>query len=472
MKKGELVTGKISSMAFGGKGIIKHEDSFVIFVENGILGQCLEVRIHKKKKSYAEAKITRIIESSPFEQEHPYQATPGAPWISLPLQKQVEIKREQVFDLFLKFARIDLNLFVDEVSTSPQPWFYRNKMEYSFGPTDESYTEDKEEKKIWSHTGFGLGSKKRGQFWLVENLEKPSGLFDKDLEKSIQTIRQWCEDTNLPVYNQRTHTGFWRYFVVRKSFAEDKFLLNIVTNKDTENIFDTKAFTEFLTKLPWGDRIQGITWTQSTSVGDTTTRYESREQLFGQDRFTEYMSELAFEVSLDSFFQPNIFSAEKIYAKVGEYVSVPEGGKVFDLFCGTGTIGQIIAKQHPNSEVIGVDIVESSIENARKNAERNNLTNVTFYANDAGKWMKEHPELTQNIHTIIVDPPRAGIGPKSLEKIIGIQPQNIIYVSCNPATQARDVSTLKEAGYKLEKCSLIDQFPHTPHVECIAKLSR
>lgn len=469
MKKGDILQGTVESMAFGGRGVVKNEGQ-VIFVDGGIVGQIVEFEIKKSKKSYAEAKITRIIEASPFEQDLPYQFTPGAPWMALSLQKQRSIKREQVFELFMKFANTDLSIFIDEVIASPQEWFYRNKMEYSFGPTEESFELDEEEKKIWSHSGFGLGSKKRGQFWMVESLEKPSGMFDKQFEEAMPLIKQWCEDSGLGVYNQKTHTGFWRHLVVRKSFAQDALLLNIVTNTVGAEELDQEAFTKFLQSLPCGERITGVIWTKSDSLGDTTTNYKERRILHGKPILEEGMSELGFEISPDSFFQPNIFSAEKIYEKVQEYAQLNNGEKAMDLFCGTGTIGQILAKKNPKSSIVGVDLIESSIKNAQENARNNGIGNTEFYASDAGKFIATHPDLIKEISVVVVDPPRAGISPKSLQKIVDIKAPTLVYVSCNPSTLARDVASLKEAGYKLDKMSLIDQFPHTPHVECIARL--
>ena len=195
------------------------------------------------------------------------------------------------------------------------------------------------------------------------------------------------------------------------------------------------------------------------------------ETISGANTITENLLGLDFEISMQSFFQTNPKCAEKLYTKVIEYVfegNDLSSGVVMDLFCGTGTIGQLIGSKLPNSKVIGVDIVESAIENAKKNALKNGVTNIGFYAADVGKFLVEYPQYQGGIDTIILDPPRAGIAPKTLLKVIALDAKRIVYVSCNPATQARDIAQLTEAGYTLKKMSLVDQFPHTSHVEAIA----
>jgi 23S rRNA (uracil-5-)-methyltransferase RumA len=184
---------------------------------------------------------------------------------------------------------------------------------------------------------------------------------------------------------------------------------------------------------------------------------------------------LNFEISMESFFQTNPRSAEKLYTKALDYVfeeEIPAGKVVMDLFCGTGTIGQILRTRKNDVEIVGVDIVAEAIEDAKRNAKRNAINGINFYAADVGKFLKEHPEYQGNISTIILDPPRAGIAPKTLLKTIDLDAENIVYISCNPSTQARDAETLEKAGYKLEKISFVDQFPHTGHIESIAKFKK
>jgi 23S rRNA (uracil-5-)-methyltransferase RumA len=198
--------------------------------------------------------------------------------------------------------------------------------------------------------------------------------------------------------------------------------------------------------------------------------------VYGKDKVVEELLGLNFEISMKSFFQTNPKCAEKLYNKVVEYVledkSKVDNTVVMDLFCGTGTIGQIVASRSENAKIVGVDIVASAIEDAEKNAKRNNIEGLQFYAADVGKFLLEHPEYQDKIKTIILDPARAGIAPKTLRKIIRLNADRMVYVSCNPATQARDTELLNEAGYQMKKISLVDQFPHTSHIETVVLFER
>ena len=193
--------------------------------------------------------------------------------------------------------------------------------------------------------------------------------------------------------------------------------------------------------------------------------------VYGKDKIVEELLGLNFEISMKSFFQTNPKSAEKLYSKVVDYVledkSKVVNTVVMDLFCGTGTIGQIVASKSDNTKIIGVDIVASAIEDAKENAKRNHIEGLEFYAADVGKFLNQHPEFQNKIKTIILDPARAGIAPKTLQKIIKLNADRMVYVSCNPATQARDTEALREAGYQIKKISLVDQFPHTSHIETV-----
>ena len=260
MKKGDILILKIEDLAFGGKGLARVDNNLkttnrsklVVFVDGALPGQTVEVQITKIKKQHAEAKLFKIIKRSPREIQTNYQLVPGAPWACLPVEMQLQFKQKQVQDLFQKFANIDITPLLDEVLASPKIWNYRNKMEFSFGPTSETLVEELDGNATinkYQHHGFGLGSKKRGQFWLVENLEKPSGLFDEAFEGTLPVIRDFCENTGLGVFNQRTHIGFFRYLVVRKSFFSGKFLINLVTTGTEANSFPSNDFVKLLRNL-------------------------------------------------------------------------------------------------------------------------------------------------------------------------------------------------------------------------------
>jgi 23S rRNA (uracil-5-)-methyltransferase RumA len=450
---GDVLELEITDLAFGGEGVARQE-GMVFFVNGGITGQTVKAKIKRVKRRFGEAVALEVIKRSELEIEPEFQLVPGAPWETLPVEKQREIKKAQVFELFQKFAKLDLTSVFDELIPSPRDWFYRNKMDFSFG-TD---TEGK----------FALGSKKRGQFRLVESLEKPCGLFDEAFEKLLPTIREWCEKTGLPPHDGQGG-GYFESLIVRRSVAEDKFLVEIVV-AGPDKKFDSAAFGALMQEL-LGTRFGGAFWTQKIRKEGAQTQLLSTF-ITGEEKLREELCGLEFEISRDAFFQPNPYSAEKLYEKVVEFVDLQKGESALDLFCGTGTIAQILAKKYPDSRVIGVEIVESAVEDAKKNAERNNLKNVTFACADVRKWLKEHfhsavKETSQEV--IVVDPPRSGIVKKSLERIIDRAPGRIVYVSCNPATLARDTEILMEAGYKIDKFALVDQFPHTAHVEAVAR---
>ncbi len=458
IKKESIIESTVTDLAFGGRGIVKI-DGFPIFVDGALPGQEIKLKITTKKRRYAEAKLLKVLKKSDLEIEIPYQNTPGAPWANLPIELQKKHKQAQVEGLFSKFAHTDLKPIFDTYIESPLIWEYRNKMDYSFGPTEETQNEEGE----WQHTGFGLGSKKRGQFWLVENLEKASGMFDQEFEAKLKDFRIFCETLNSSVYNARKGSGFWRQLVVKKSFHENKFLINIITNIDEENTFNSEsAINFFIQNFP--DKIKGIYWTQSDDLGNANDKYKSRDLLWGEEVLVEKINDLVFQLSIDSFFQTNPRSAEELYKKALSYID--NKSAILELFAGTGTISQIIAQNNPESNITSVEIIESAVLDAKKNAQRNNINHINFICDDVNKFMKTY---SGNPPTVVLDPPRAGISPKALQRIADFSPQEIIYISCNPATLARDAEILQKNNFVLEKISLVDQFPHTSHVECVTK---
>ncbi len=473
MKKGELIQLRITDYAFGGKGIAKVDDGenkFVYFIENTIPGQLVEAQIVKKRKRYAECRLINIIERSPDEVEIPYQAISGSPYITLPIEKQESYKKDTVLELFKRIGHIDnVDSLFDTFLSSPSHWFYRNKMEYSFSSICHNIETDEE------YDGFGLGFKRRGTWWKVENLDKASGLFDEEFETKLKEIRLWCEATGLPAWHPPRKTGFFRHIVVRKSFASNQLLVHLVTSSEGLKKFDLNGFKDKILSL-FGNRIAGLQHTVNDNVADRAKIENGNTTLLhGEDVIIEKLLGLSFEISMESFFQTNPMSAEKLYSKVIDYAledNSVDDEVVMDLFCGTGTIGQILASRTNNTKIIGVDIVEEAIENAKRNAKLNGIEDVEFYAADVGKFLLEYPEYEGKISTIVLDPPRGGIAPKTLRKVMRLGAKRIVYVSCNPSTQARDLIALDEFGYQLNKFTLVDQFPHTAHIESIALLEK
>lgn len=470
-KKGRIVELEVHELAFGGKGIAKvPTDSgvFNVFIPNTIPGQVVKAKIITCKSRYAEAALLEILKASPLETEIPFQGIPGAPYATLPLEKQIEYKRQNALDLFSRIGRISQpEELLEEFISSPLPWHYRNKMEYSFChiiyDTNDNLTKDL----------FGLGFKHRGMWWAVENLDKDSGLFDAEVENKLHLIRDYCEASGLRAWHPPQRVGFFRYLVVRKSFVQDSLLIGFVTTENDLEKFDLNAFRDFVLSL-WGDRVGGLIHVAYDGEGDYVKVMEGKTTLLhGKPKLEESLLGLNFEVSLQSFFQPNPKAAEKLYSRVLEYAgSEADSGKiVLDLFCGTGTITQLLANQGAN-KVVGVDIVKEAIDDAIKNAQRNGCENVEFYALDARDFLLKYPEYKNNISCVVMDPPRAGVSESALDLVCSLDADRIVYVSCNPATQSRDALYLSERGYSLKRITLVDQFPHTSHLESIMLFER
>lgn len=469
VKKNQILELTIEDYAFGGKGIarIKNEKGdFVIFVPNTLPGQLVKAQIKTSSKKYAEASLIDVLKPSEDEIEVPFQDIPGAPYIQLPIELQHKYKKESTLSLFQRIGKVpNIEDLFDEFIGSPNDFHYRNKMEYGFSAIGYDRIQ-KTDVDV-----FTLGFKRRGVWWMGDNLEKDSGLFDKQLEDNIKNIRIYCEKTGLPPWHGPKRAGFFRYFVVRKSFKTNELLFNLVTTSDELKSFSIPKFVDFLVSI-FGNRMAGLIHTINDETGDRTIATTGSEKLvYGKEKIVEELLGLQFEISMKSFFQTNPKAAERLYNKVVEYVledqSKVDNSIVMDLFCGTGTIGQIVASKSTNTQIIGVDIVASAIEDAKKNAQRNNIAGLQFFTADVGKFLTTHPEFTNKIKTIILDPARAGIAPKTLQKIINLNADRMVYVSCNPATQARDTVLLNEAGYFLKKISLVDQFPHTSHIETV-----
>ena len=469
VKRGQILDLKIEDYAFGGKGIARirsEEGEFVVFIPNTIPGQTVKSQVKKSSKKYAECSLIEVIENSPDEVKVPFQDIPGAPYIQLPIELQHKYKKESTLSLFKRIGKVsNIDDLFDELVSSPNVFHYRNKMEYGFSAIGYDRV-NKTDIDI-----FTLGFKRRGVWWMGDNLEKDSGLFDALVEDNISRIRKYCEATGLDPWHGPKKEGFFRFFVVRKSYKTNQLLFNLVTTSYDLPKFDLTEFSELLKDL-FKDRFAGLIHSINDETGDRTLATTGSSRLIaGQNKIVEELLGLNFEISMKSFFQTNPKSAEKLYTKVIDYAlenkEAIDNTVVMDLFCGTGTIGQILASRSTNAKIIGVDIVASAIEDAIKNAERNNIDGLQFYTADVGKFLAEHPEYKNKIRTIILDPARAGIAPKTLLKIININADRIVYVSCNPATQARDTEELRNHGYELKKISLVDQFPHTSHIETV-----
>lgn len=470
LKNGDIISLKITELAYGGQALGKlktEQGDLVIFVQDALPEQVVKVRIIKKKKNYAEAKLLSVETRSSAEIQTGFQRIAGAPFAQLPIEQQIFYKKSATLEMFKRVGNLPhLEELYDEYIESPKVWHYRNKMEYSFSTlVADIHTGEESE-------GFALGFKKKGQWWSVEPLLADSGLFDAQLETNLHLISRFCEASGLPAWNPAQSVGFFRFLGVRKTYAEDKLLFNLITTDVDISKFDQKGFVDLLLSIV-PNRVAGILHTINNEIGDTAKNTgENVRVLYGERTIKEQILGLRFGISMQSFFQTNPLCAEKLYSKAIAYVNealvhAKSSPIVMDLFCGTGTITQLLSRCEGVKEVIGVDIVPEAIEDARVNAEQNSIQGLKFFAADVGKFLAEYPTYQHKIGVVVLDPPRAGIAPKTLDKIIRLGAKSIVYISCNPATQARDAETLKQAGYELSRYSLVDQFPHTSHIESV-----
>jgi 23S rRNA (uracil-5-)-methyltransferase RumA len=286
-------------------------------------------------------------------------------------------------------------------------------------------------------------------------------------------LRKWFKSTGLPAWHPPQRSGFFRFLVVRKSIANQGILVNLVTTSDDLDRFDSDAFVLWL-RDRFGQRLVGVLHTINDDKGERVeARAGDSKCIYGVPYVTESLHGLEFDVEMGSFFQTNPASAEHLYALTVEAATESlledesDASYIMDLFCGTGTIAQLLARKS-GRKIIGVDLVEQAIRDAKRSAQKNGMSNIDFHAADVGKFLLEYPDYAGRIETIVLDPPRAGISPKTLRKVIRLGAERLVYVSCNPATQARDITTLSEYGYSMKSLRLVDQFPHTAHIEAVA----
>ena len=362
-RKGQTLTLEVTDMAFGGKGIARLETDkgpFVVFVQNAMPGQTVEAQVVKCKSKHAECRLLKVLKQADYELDLPYQPIPGAPYLTAPLELQHQWKEETALTLYRKIAQIDdVDDLYQGLVPSPLSFHYRNKMEYSFSEIRHDLETDE---KV---DDFGLGFKHRGTWWAVENLDQDSGLFDEEVEANLHKVRAWCEATGFPAWHPPQRKGFFRFFVVRKSAANGGLLFNLVTTSD--HPLDREGFVHLLVDL-FGDRVEGVLHTINDDVGERVEAREGTSQVIhGNEVIHETLHGLTFGISMGSFFQTNPLSAERLYAEVMslalEGIDERPSQVVMDLFCGTGTIGQLVAK-HTTAPVVGVDLIESAIEDA------------------------------------------------------------------------------------------------------------
>ncbi len=450
MKKGDVCQGRVEEIEYPNCGIL-HVDAETIAVKNALPGQLVEVRIRKKRAGRAEGQLLRVLESSPLETAaNPcphFGLCGGCLYQTLSYERQLQIKEEQVRKLLTPVLGEDLPM--EPILPSPRPEEYRNKMEFSFG----------DEKKDGPLT---LGMHKRGSFYDVVTVDG-CRIVDEDFRKILRAVLGYMTEKGIPCYRKRTHDGFLRHLLVRKALRTGEILVDLVT---ASGYRPEEDFVSCLRSLPLDGQLAGILHTVNDSVADVV-KDEGTTILYGQDTLTEQLLGLSFRITPFSFFQTNSAGAEVLYEVVRRLIGDTKGKKIYDLYSGTGTIAQILAPVA--GQVTGVEIVPEAVEAARAGARMNGLTNCEFIAGDV---LKVLDSLTEAPDLLVLDPPRDGIHPKAVGKILRYEVSRVVYISCKPTSLARDLVPFLTAGYRAEALQCVDLFPATANVETVCLLSR
>lgn len=460
MKKGEIYTGIVERVDFPNKGILHIEDEKVV-VKHVLPGQTIEAVITKQRKGKCEARLLNVLSRS--EAEVPEDACPhmqecgGCSYQTLPYAEQLKLKETQVRALLDEVIQGEYHY--DGIKGSPISRGYRNKMEFSFG--DEV-----------KDGPLALGMHKRGSFYDIVTVDHCT-LVHEDCLKILRATLDYFKERNTSFLKKTSHLGYLRHLLVRRGVKSGEILVDLVTTTQTRGCWDTNeteeellcGWKEALLRLPVEGTFTGILHTKNDSLADVVQN-DGTEILYGQDFFYEELLGLKFKITPFSFFQTNSLGAEVLYDTVREYIGNTDGRNVFDLYSGTGTIAQILAPVAKH--VTGVEIVAEAVEAAKENAGLNGLENCSFIAGDV---LKVLDTLTEQPDIIVLDPPRDGIHPKALPKIINYGVDRMVYVSCKPTSLDRDLIVLQAGGYQVEKVCLVDMFPSTVHVETVCLLS-
>ena len=452
MKKGQIYEGIIECVDFPNKGIVfvPEEEQYVI-VKNGIPGQKIRFMINKFKRGNAEGRLLEVLEKSPLETREPvcsiFPACGGCMYQTMPYEEQVKMKEGQIRRIMDPVVKGEY-LF-EGVKHSPKEFHYRNKMEFSFG--DE-----------FKDGPLSLGLHKKGSTYDVLTAGDCQ-LVHEDMDKILLCVLNYFKERNVSYYKKMQHVGYLRHLLLRRGDTTGEILVNLVTT--TQEEYDLTPLVEELLALELEGKIVGILHILNDSLSDVVKSDETRI-LYGRDFFYEKLLGLEFKITPFSFFQPNSKGAEVLYETVREYIGDIDNQVVFDLFSGTGTIGQVLAPVA--KKVIGVEIIEEAVEAAKENAVRNGLSNCKFIAGDVFKVLDE---IEEKPDVIVLDPPRDGIHPKALPKILNYGVDKIVYISCKMTSLARDLEMMQLAGYRVEKMTAVDQFCETVHVETVVLLS-
>lgn len=463
LKKGQEVELEIIDAAFKGKGLAK-VDGLAVFVPNTTPGDKVKARIIKKKKKYREAKLLEILEPSPHRivpRCRHANVCGGCSWQHIPYSKQLEYKSQQVRDHIERIGGLDGSIVKTGVG-SEQEFYYRNKMEYSISARRWLTEDEIRSDEYVDDSAFAAGLHAPGRFDKILNL-KECHLQVPESFQILDFVRGYCIENGITPYDTFEDSGFMRHVMIRNSFYTDDFMVNLVTYQDDQDVMK-KLTSALLEEFPFITTVvNNVNDTKSpTAVG----RFE--HILHGPGYIVDNIGEFSFKIHPNAFFQTNTHQAEALYEIARSYAELKEGDVVYDLYCGVGTLSLFMSG--PAKHVVGIELVDIAVENARFNAKENGVENVSFIRGD----MKD--VFTQSVvdefgapDVLITDPPRAGMHPDVVERLCELKVPKIVYVSCNSSTMARDLKELSKV-YEVEEVQPVDMFPQTYHIEAVAKL--
>ena len=455
MKKGSELVGTVKEVRFPNKAIIETEEG-IVSAQNALPGDKVRVRVLKMRKGNPEAMVLEVLEKSEkaVEAQCPhFGICGGCTYLTMKYEDECGLKEQQVKTLLDR--AIDYEYKWDGIKQSPAYEGYRNKMEFSFG--DE-----------YKDGPLSLGMHKMGSMYDVIMTDK-CYICDEDYRTILKGVREFFAATGLKFYHKVRHEGYLRHLLVRKAKYTGEIMVALVTTSEAQP--DLKAFTKMLIELPIQGKIVSILHTVNDSVSDVV-KSDFTEVLYGRDYINEKLLGLTFKISEFSFFQTNTLSAEVLYSTVRDFIGdLSVDGvcdkTVFDLYSGTGTITQLMSPVA--KKVIGVEIVPEAVEAAKENAKINGISNCDFLCGDV---LKVIDEIEEKPDFIILDPPRDGIHPKALPKILNYGVDRILYVSCKATSLVRDLEYFHSYGYKVERAACVDQFPWTANIETVVLLSK
>ena len=444
----KLKTVKITDTLYPNIGVGTYgDDNREIHIKNAIVGQTVEAVPGRTRKTHKEGKLYSVLKKSHLQNYdgcvHRDECG-GCVYQSMDYKTELEYKETQLRKLFEQN-----NIKIDKVVGNPEIEKYRNKMEYTFG--DE-----------YKDSPLALGMHKKNKFYEIINNHQCL-IVHEDFNILIKEIRNYFDDLGYTHFHKKLHTGNLRHLIIRRSTLGE-ILVNLVITFDTN--LDKDKFIDFLLKLKLEGEIKSIFITYNDALSDAVIP-EKVEKIYGEDYIIEKLCGLKFKITPFSFFQTNTKSAELLYEKALEILGPVDDKIIFDLYSGTGTITQILAKSA--KKVYGIEIIEEAVESAKISAKENNIDNVEFIAGDV---LEKVNELKETPDIIVLDPPRDGIHPKAIDSIINFNPETFLYISCNPKTLVRDLEIFKLSGYEVKKAIGLDQFPRTSHVEAIVKIQK